>query len=195
MESILLASRWHPDISLSQNRPMTVLRRRVSSVFGTEDGKEVTNKTLTRCLPKNCEACNIMVGQVPYLKKDLYLLVQVVANPLPKLTGVVEVDIGTRFVFLALTHKPKGQSFLFQLSRCLASMLGDPKFLKSLYQSHKNEEFFKAALKCRKEMNIVSMRYSDIVNKTGGIEIPRAHLNEVNFDRSDLVSLGNRRRL
>nr|CDS27200.1 electrogenic sodium bicarbonate cotransporter [Hymenolepis microstoma] len=187
MESILLASRWHPDISPSQNRRMSVLRRRVSNAFGVEEGNELTNKALTRCLPKNCEAFNIMVGQMPCLKNDFYLLVRVVANPLPKLAGVVEVDIGTRFVFLALTPKPNNQSFLFQLSRCLASMLGDPIFLESLYQSHKNKEFFKAALKARKEMNMVSMRYSEIVNKTGGIEIPRTNLAEVNFDRSDLV--------
>ncbi|VUZ56785.1 unnamed protein product [Hymenolepis diminuta] len=187
MESTLLASRWHPDISPSQNRTMTALRRRVSISLKTEEDNELTNKTLTKCLSRNCEACSIMIGQVSYLKKDLYLLVQVAANPPPKLTGLVEVDVGTRFIFLALTHKLSDQSFLFQLSRCLASILGDPRFLKCLYQSQKNEEFFKAALKSRKEMNVISTRYGDIVNKTGGIELPQTNLTEVQFDRRDLV--------
>ncbi|KAM7537037.1 hypothetical protein Aperf_G00000072371 [Anoplocephala perfoliata] len=186
LESTLLAHRWHPEV-LAGGRQLSVFRRRTSRTHKSSGAVELVNKTLSKSLPKNCEACSIMTGYLPYLKKNLYLLVQLTTEPAPKMPGLVEVDVGTRFIFLAFTPSMNEDFSLLQLSRCFASMLGEQNFLQSMYQAQNSSDLYKSALRFRKCLNVISIRYRHMLSKTGGIDVPRENLTEVNFDQSDLV--------
>ncbi|CDS41960.1 anion exchange protein 3 [Echinococcus multilocularis] len=193
LELALSAPRWHPqvnrpqDLHLHPRLSLTGPGRRLSLVSRNENAMEWTNKNLSECLPKTAEACSAMIGHLPYLTRHLYLLIRLTSDPAPKLRGVVEVDIGIRFVFLALTPKIDEEGAMYQIGRCFATMLNESKFLSVIRQSQKLADIYKAALVFRREIIAISGGYSEVLNRHGGIDVPPSYDNEVEFERADLV--------
>ncbi|VDM24903.1 unnamed protein product [Hydatigera taeniaeformis] len=128
-----------------------------------------------------------MVGYLPCLTKSLYLLIRLVTDPAPKLLGMVEVDVGIRFVLLALTPRVNEERAMYQTGRCFATMLNENKFLTALRHSHDPGDIYKAAMNFRRDIIVISHGYSEVLNRSGGIDVPSPYANEVEFDRTDLV--------
>ncbi|KAL5110371.1 Band 3 anion transport protein [Taenia crassiceps] len=193
LELALTAPRWHPQV----NRRQSLYRlprlsisgpgRRLSITTKTEDAVDFTNKYLSVCLPRDAEACSAMVGYLPCLKKPLYLLVQLTSDPAPKLQGMVEVNAGIRFVFLALTPTMSEEKAMYQVGRCFATMLTENKFLTALRKAQNPADIHKAALAFRKKAIVISGGYSEVLNRSGGIDVPSPVDEEVEFERADLV--------
>lgn len=97
----------------------------------------MVNKYLSACLAKGSEACNIMIGCLPFLTKAVYRFVKLSNDASVQMNGLVEVDAPLRFVFVALTPYEAEVKDLYQLGRCFASLLND-KVRHHKWQSFEN---------------------------------------------------------
>ncbi|KAL5971920.1 Anion exchange protein 3 [Taenia solium] len=193
LELALTAPRWHPQV----NRRQSLYRlprlsvsgpgRRLSIATRTDDAAEFTNKYLSVCLPRDAEACSALVGCFSCLTKPLYLLVRLTSDPAPKLRGMVEVNVGIRFVFLALTPTMDEEKAMYQIGRCFAAMIKESNFLTAIRRAQNSVDIYKAALAFRRGTVVISSGYSELLNRSGGIDVPSPHDNEVEFERTDLV--------
>ncbi|KAL5110512.1 Band 3 anion exchange protein [Taenia crassiceps] len=109
------------------------------------------------------------------------------SDPAPKLQGMVEVNAGIRFVFLALTPTMSEEKAMYQVGRCFATMLTENKFLTALRKAQNPADIHKAALAFRKKAIVISGGYSEVLNRSGGIDVPSPVDEEVEFERADLV--------
>jgi sodium bicarbonate cotransporter 5 len=84
------------------------------------------NKRLTKKLPKNCEAANILVGQVDFLT-DVVMAFCRLETP-SVMADLTEVAIATRFVFVILGPKTAPGNAIWEyseLGRAMAALLND----------------------------------------------------------------------
>uniref|UniRef100_A0A5K3EF53 HCO3_cotransp domain-containing protein n=1 Tax=Mesocestoides corti TaxID=53468 RepID=A0A5K3EF53_MESCO len=189
----LLAYRWHPQVNPRQGIyrlprfSVTGPGRRISLVSRAEAVSDLTNKYLSVCLPRHSESCNIMIGRLKCLTKPLFLLVRILNEQTTNITGLVEVDVPLRFVLLLITPSSSEEKDLHQIGRCFASMLNDQKFLADLYRVQKPADLYQSAISFRKNMIVLSSGLPEVLNHSGGIDVPIAYYNEVYFERSDLV--------
>ncbi|VDM17956.1 unnamed protein product [Hydatigera taeniaeformis] len=192
LELALTAPRWHPQVNRRQSihhiprLSISGPPRRPSLVAKTEETMGFTNKNLSVCLRDGAEGCSIMVGCLPCLSQPLYLLIRLVTDPAPKLLGMVEVDVGIRFVLLALTPRVNEERAMYQTGRCFATMLNDSRFLTALRHSQDPGDIYRAALGFRRDIILISGNYSEILNRSGGIDVSSSD-DEVEFERADLV--------
>jgi Band 3 cytoplasmic domain len=90
------------------------------------------NKRLTKKLPKDCEAANILVGQVDFLSEVVMAFCRLETPSV--MADLTEVAIPTRFVFVILGPKTAPDNAIWEyseLGRAMAALLND-KVIKSL---------------------------------------------------------------
>ena len=78
-------------------------------------------------MPKNCEAANVLVGQVSFVS-DVLMVFCRLKNP-SVMTDLTEVDVPTRFIFVVLGPKTSSDSNAIwkysEVGRAMASLLND----------------------------------------------------------------------
>jgi hypothetical protein len=98
--------------------------------FTTTTNKNINffqpNKRLSKKLPKNCEAANILVGQVDFLT-DVVMAFCRLETP-SVMADLTEVAIPTRFVFVILGPKAAPDNAIWEhseIGRAMAALLND----------------------------------------------------------------------
>lgn len=92
------------------------------------------NKHLGKKLPKDCEAANILVGQVNFLRETVVALCRF--DPPRQMADLTEVDLGTRFIFVVLG--PVNTSCVWdltELGRAMGTLLNDKVFCEVAYHA------------------------------------------------------------
>ena len=84
------------------------------------------NKRLTKKLPKQCEAANLLVGQLDFLSETVMALCRL--DPPSIMADLTEVAIPTRFVFVVLSPTSAPANTIWEnseIARSMASLLAD----------------------------------------------------------------------
>lgn len=84
------------------------------------------NKRLTKKLPKQCEAANLLVGQVDFLSETVMALCRL--DPPSVMADLTEVALPTRFVFVVLSPTNAAANTIWEnseMARSLACLLTD----------------------------------------------------------------------
>jgi anion exchange protein len=100
------------------------------------------NKHLMKKLPKNCEAANILVGQVDFLSEELMVFCRLETPSV--MADLTEVALPTRFVLLLLG--PKDSTVVnaiweySEIARAMASLLNDKVFCEVAYKAKTTQD-------------------------------------------------------
>ncbi|CAG5119187.1 unnamed protein product [Candidula unifasciata] len=84
------------------------------------------NVKFQRKIPKNAVATNILVGEVPTLRRPLMALVRL--NPARHLGCLCEVKLATQFVFVCLSPGAVCGYDVTEIGRCVGTLMIDPIF-------------------------------------------------------------------
>ncbi|KAA8588189.1 hypothetical protein FQN60_001383 [Etheostoma spectabile] len=83
-------------------------------------------------IPAGAEACNVLVGELEYLKKPVVAFVRL--SPAVTLSGLAEVPIATRFLFILLG--PLGRALQYhEIGRSIATLMTDEVFHDVAYKA------------------------------------------------------------
>ncbi|KAJ7999227.1 hypothetical protein DPEC_G00213260 [Dallia pectoralis] len=83
-------------------------------------------------IPVGAEASNILVGELDFLERPVVALVRL--SPAVLLTGITEVPIPTRFLFILLGPDGKGQQY-HEIGRSMATIMTDEIFHDVAYKA------------------------------------------------------------
>uniref|UniRef100_A0A8B9JZ27 Solute carrier family 4 member 7 n=1 Tax=Astyanax mexicanus TaxID=7994 RepID=A0A8B9JZ27_ASTMX len=121
-------------VSDGQNRDM---RAPVSiSKPNSKDGSTVdlskVDMNFMRKIPPGAEASNVLVGEVDFLDRPIIAFVRL--SPAVLLTGLTEVPVPTRFLFLLLGPYGKGPQY-HEIGRSMATLMTDEIFHDVAYKA------------------------------------------------------------
>uniref|UniRef100_A0A8C7HNN6 Anion exchange protein n=1 Tax=Oncorhynchus kisutch TaxID=8019 RepID=A0A8C7HNN6_ONCKI len=110
--------------------------RRPSKVGVSKDNSNVDfNKVDTnfmKKIPPGAEASNVLVGEVDFLEKPIIAFVRL--SPAVLITGLTEVPVPTRFLFLLLGPHGKGPQY-HEIGRSMATLMTDEIFHDVAYKA------------------------------------------------------------
>jgi anion exchange protein len=155
--SLITAGSVHEETDASdhhnkERRRSSILRRRsgdgtdiASALYQYPSGANPNNlapykpnRRLSRKLPKNCEAANILVGQVDFLDEVVMAFCRLETPCV--MADLTEVDVPTRYVFLILgplrARSSDNTIWLYSdIARAMASLLNDKIFCQVAYRA------------------------------------------------------------
>uniref|UniRef100_A0A665WQN8 Anion exchange protein n=1 Tax=Echeneis naucrates TaxID=173247 RepID=A0A665WQN8_ECHNA len=112
----------------AERRPSKVGVSRESS---TIDFSKVDMNFMKK-IPPGAEASNVLVGEVDFLEKPIIAFVRL--SPAVLITGLTEVPVPTRFLFLLLGPHGKGPQY-HEIGRSMATLMTDEIFHDVAYKS------------------------------------------------------------
>uniref|UniRef100_A0AAX7V3U4 Anion exchange protein n=1 Tax=Astatotilapia calliptera TaxID=8154 RepID=A0AAX7V3U4_ASTCA len=139
------------DIGKKYSEPNLLERNGETAAPGSETNEELQNKTNTVCvcvcvcvclsqvdmnfmkkIPHGAEASNVLVGEVDFLERPIIAFVRLC--PAVLLTGLTEVPVPTRFLFLLLGPFGKGPQY-HEIGRSIATLMTDEVFHDVAYKA------------------------------------------------------------
>ncbi|XP_061109368.1 sodium bicarbonate cotransporter 3-like [Conger conger] len=107
------------------------MNRGVSRENSTVDFSKV-DMNFMRKIPPGAEASNVLVGEVDFLERPIIAFVRL--SPAVLLTGLTEVPVPTRFLFLMLGPNGKGAQY-HEIGRSMATLMTDEIFHDVAYKA------------------------------------------------------------
>ncbi|XP_053287794.1 sodium bicarbonate cotransporter 3 [Pleuronectes platessa] len=124
-----------PDLLTSpQSAPGNLDRGKTSggSRENSSGGFTKVDMNFMRKIPPGAEASNVLVGQVDFLQRPIIAFVRL--SPAVLLTGLTEVPVPTRFLFLLLGPFGKGPQY-HEIGRSIATLMTDEVFHDVAYRA------------------------------------------------------------
>ncbi|XP_043994093.1 sodium bicarbonate cotransporter 3-like isoform X3 [Gambusia affinis] len=119
--------------NLDGNKPM---ERRPSKVGVSRESSSVdfskVDMNFMKKIPPGAEASNVLVGEVDFLEKPIIAFVRL--SPAVLITGLTEVPVPTRFLFLLLGPHGKGPQY-HEIGRSMATLMTDEIFHDVAYKA------------------------------------------------------------
>ncbi|XP_057683139.1 sodium bicarbonate cotransporter 3-like isoform X5 [Corythoichthys intestinalis] len=110
--------------------------RRPSKVGVSREGSSVdfskVDMNFMKKIPPGAEASNVLVGEVDFLEKPIIAFVRL--SPAVLITGLTEVPVPTRFLFLLLGPHGKGPQY-HEIGRSMATLMTDEIFHDVAYKA------------------------------------------------------------
>ncbi|XP_072226778.1 sodium bicarbonate cotransporter 3-like isoform X5 [Leuresthes tenuis] len=120
-------------INLDGNKAM---ERRPSKVGVSRESSSVdfskVDMNFMKKIPPGAEASNVLVGEVDFLEKPIIAFVRL--SPAVLITGLTEVPVPTRFLFLLLGPHGKGPQY-HEIGRSMATLMTDEIFHDVAYKA------------------------------------------------------------
>uniref|UniRef100_A0A3P9LZ85 Anion exchange protein n=1 Tax=Oryzias latipes TaxID=8090 RepID=A0A3P9LZ85_ORYLA len=112
------------------------VERRPSKVGVSREGSSVdfskVDMNFMKKIPPGAEASNVLVGEVDFLEKPIIAFVRLL--PAVLITGLTEVPVPTRFLFLLLGPHGKGPQY-HEIGRSMATLMTDEVFHDVAYKA------------------------------------------------------------
>ncbi|XP_024154212.1 sodium bicarbonate cotransporter 3 isoform X11 [Oryzias melastigma] len=112
------------------------VERRPSKVGVSREGSSVdfskVDMNFMKKIPPGAEASNVLVGEVDFLEKPIIAFVRLL--PAVLITGLTEVPVPTRFLFLLLGPHGKGPQY-HEIGRSMATLMTDEIFHDVAYKA------------------------------------------------------------
>ncbi|XP_067353494.1 sodium bicarbonate cotransporter 3-like isoform X5 [Channa argus] len=112
------------------------LERRPSKVGVSRESSSVdfgkVDMNFMKKIPPGAEASNVLVGEVDFLEKPIIAFVRL--SPAVLITGLTEVPVPTRFLFLLLGPRGKGPQY-HEIGRSMATLMTDEIFHDVAYKA------------------------------------------------------------
>ncbi|XP_008329758.1 sodium bicarbonate cotransporter 3-like isoform X5 [Cynoglossus semilaevis] len=112
------------------------VERRPSKVGVSREGSSVdfskVDMNFMKKIPPGAEASNVLVGEVDFLEKPIIAFVRL--SPAVLITGLTEVPVPTRFLFLLLGPHGKGPQY-HEIGRSMATLMTDEIFHDVAYKA------------------------------------------------------------
>ncbi|CAG5886623.1 unnamed protein product [Menidia menidia] len=112
------------------------MERRPSKVGVSREGSSVdfskVDMNFMKKIPPGAEASNVLVGEVDFLEKPIIAFVRL--SPAVLITGLTEVPVPTRFLFLLLGPRGKGPQY-HEIGRSMATLMTDEIFHDVAYKA------------------------------------------------------------
>ncbi|XP_037549021.1 sodium bicarbonate cotransporter 3, partial [Nematolebias whitei] len=112
------------------------VERRPSKVGVSRESSSVdfskVDMNFMRKIPPGAEASNVLVGEVDFLEKPIIVFVRL--SPAVLITGLTEVPVPTRFLFLLLGPHGKGAQY-HEIGRSMATLMTDEIFHDVAYKA------------------------------------------------------------
>ncbi|CAM9610598.1 electroneutral sodium bicarbonate exchanger 1-like isoform X1 [Lampetra fluviatilis] len=99
---------------------------------GTSRENSKVDLNFMRKIPPGAEASNVLVGEVDFLDRPIIAFVRL--SPAVVLTGLTEVPIPTRFLFILLGPSGKAQQY-HEIGRSIATLMSDEVFHDVAYKA------------------------------------------------------------
>ncbi|XP_062265098.1 sodium bicarbonate cotransporter 3-like isoform X1 [Platichthys flesus] len=119
--------------NLDGNKPV---ERRPSKVGVSRESSSVdfskVDMNFMKKIPPGAEASNVLVGEVDFLEKPIIAFVRL--SPAVLITGLTEVPVPTRFLFLLLGPHGKGPQY-HEIGRSMATLMTDEIFHDVAYKA------------------------------------------------------------
>ncbi|XP_061734789.1 sodium-driven chloride bicarbonate exchanger-like [Nerophis ophidion] len=140
MRSLADLSRRASDVHLDKNGQMTSSQSHLAAPDGKEDAsRENTSVDLSKTelhfmkkIPPGAEACNVLVGELDFLNKPVVAFVRL--TPAVLFSGLAEVPIATRFLFILLGPPGRGPEY-HEIGRSIATLMTDEVFHDVAYKA------------------------------------------------------------
>ncbi|MCI4375050.1 hypothetical protein PGIGA_G00104590 [Pangasianodon gigas] len=119
-------------VTSSQSPPLTA---EVKNGAGQDNGQMDLSKVDThfmKKIPTGAEASNVLVGELDFLERPIVAFVRL--SPAVLLTGLTEVPIPTRFMFILLGPDGKAQQY-HEIGRSMATIMTDEIFHDVAYKA------------------------------------------------------------
>uniref|UniRef100_A0A4W3JA15 Anion exchange protein n=1 Tax=Callorhinchus milii TaxID=7868 RepID=A0A4W3JA15_CALMI len=100
--------------------------------LGTRLKRPTVDMNFMRKIPPGAEASNVLVGEVDFLERSIIAFIRL--SPAILLTGLTEVPIPTRFLFLMLGPSGKAQQY-HEIGRSIATLMTDEVFHDVAYRA------------------------------------------------------------
>uniref|UniRef100_A0A8D3BDK3 Anion exchange protein n=1 Tax=Scophthalmus maximus TaxID=52904 RepID=A0A8D3BDK3_SCOMX len=112
------------------------VERRPSKVGVSRESSSVdfskVDMNFMKKIPPGAEASNVLVGEVDFLEKPIIAFVRL--SPAVLITGLTEVPVPTRFLFLLLGPRGKGPQY-HEIGRSMATLMTDEIFHDVAYKA------------------------------------------------------------
>ncbi|XP_063042108.1 sodium bicarbonate cotransporter 3-like [Engraulis encrasicolus] len=99
--------------------------------------KQGVDSNFMKKIPPDAEASNVLVGEVDFLERPINAFVRL--SPAVLLTGLTEVPVPTRFLFLLLGPHGKGPQY-HEIGRSMATLMSDEIFHDVAYKAKDRED-------------------------------------------------------
>ncbi|XP_015251501.1 PREDICTED: sodium bicarbonate cotransporter 3-like isoform X1 [Cyprinodon variegatus] len=113
-----------------------IMERRPSKVGVSRESSSVdfskVDMNFMKKIPPGAEASNVLVGEVDFLEKPIIAFVRL--SPAVLITGLTEVPVPTRFLFLLLGPHGKGPQY-HEIGRSMATLMTDEIFHDVAYKA------------------------------------------------------------
>ncbi|CAL8401668.1 unnamed protein product [Arctogadus glacialis] len=141
VRSLAEGSRKHSETHLSEERGSSVSAQPPPSHLEVKNGagQDSTPPDLSKVdmhfmkkIPEGAEASNVLVGELDFLENPIVAFVRL--SPAVLLTGLTEVPIPTRFLFILLGPDGKAQQY-HEIGRSMATIMTDEIFHDVAYKA------------------------------------------------------------
>uniref|UniRef100_A0A674CH60 Anion exchange protein n=1 Tax=Salmo trutta TaxID=8032 RepID=A0A674CH60_SALTR len=131
LQSCLLASPQSAPGNLENSKPSESRISGGSRENSTVDFSKVDMNFMKK-IPPGAEASNVLVGEVEFLERPIIAFIRL--SPAVLLTGLTEVPVPTRFLFLLLGPFGKGPQY-HEIGRSIATLMTDEVFHDVAYKA------------------------------------------------------------
>ncbi|XP_078146506.1 sodium bicarbonate cotransporter 3-like isoform X2 [Centroberyx gerrardi] len=138
VRSIADIGKKHSDpLLLDRNGPLVSPNSVPNNLDGTKSAERRPSKAgvdmnFMKKIPPGAEASNVLVGEVDFLEKPIIAFVRL--SPAVLITGLTEVPVPTRFLFLLLGPHGKGPQY-HEIGRSMATLMTDEIFHDVAYKA------------------------------------------------------------
>ncbi|XP_036001223.1 sodium bicarbonate cotransporter 3 isoform X10 [Fundulus heteroclitus] len=136
VRSIADIGKKHSDpLLLERNGPMVSPHSLPNNLDGNKTMERRPSKVdmnFMKKIPPGAEASNVLVGEVDFLEKPIIAFVRL--SPAVLITGLTEVPVPTRFLFLLLGPHGKGPQY-HEIGRSMATLMTDEIFHDVAYKA------------------------------------------------------------
>ncbi|XP_051812221.1 sodium bicarbonate cotransporter 3-like isoform X9 [Acanthochromis polyacanthus] len=138
VRSIADIGKKHSDpLLLERNGPLVSPHSLPNDLYGNKAAERRPSKVgvdmnFMKKIPPGAEASNVLVGEVDFLEKPIIAFVRL--SPAVLITGLTEVPVPTRFLFLLLGPHGKGPQY-HEIGRSMATLMTDEIFHDVAYKA------------------------------------------------------------
>ncbi|MEQ2314832.1 Sodium bicarbonate cotransporter 3, partial [Ameca splendens] len=138
VRSIADIGKKHSDpLLLERNGPMVSPHSLPNNLDGNKamerrPSKVGVDMNFMKKIPPGAEASNVLVGEVDFLEKPIIAFIRL--SPAVLITGLTEVPVPTRFLFLLLGPRGKGPQY-HEIGRSMATLMTDEIFHDVAYKA------------------------------------------------------------
>uniref|UniRef100_A0A674BW99 Anion exchange protein n=1 Tax=Salmo trutta TaxID=8032 RepID=A0A674BW99_SALTR len=120
----LIISHSHPDTQDNHHQPLLSEHKKLHPL--------PVDMNFMKKIPPGAEASNVLVGEVDFLERPIIAFVRL--SPAVLITGLTEVPVPTRFLFLLLGPHGKGPQY-HEIGRSMATLMTDEIFHDVAYKA------------------------------------------------------------